>query len=1080
MAQILGLDIGIASVGWCVLDDEKHKITGLGVRIFTKAENPKDGASLALPRRLARSARRRLKRRRKRLDEIRSMMISDGLANSESEIDAIFAHVTEKQGSPYQLRAEGLDRRLTNEEWIRVLLHIAKHRGFQSNRKGVEKSNKEIGQLLEGIQDNESRLREKKYRTAGEMLWRDEKFALCKRNHGGSYSHTLSRSLLDQEVAALFAAQRKLSNHFASENFENKFRQAFKYQLPFASSGDILEKVGFCTFEKDKKRAPKMSYTAGYFILLTTLNHLRIFDCLSDGNFIERGLNSDERRALIQIAHKKDAIKYSDMRKALKLNDSSRFVGIPYQGSQPEEIAAAEKKTVKVMQGYHLMRKAFGKEAQAFWESLCRDIELLDAVARILTCEKSDDAIKGALEKLFLEKQVNLEAIKYLLPLSFQKFQHLSIEAMQKIIPGLEKGLTYDAACQEAGYNHSNVNNVQRQRFLPSLEEYALNCGEEIRNPVVTRALGQVRKVVNAVIRKYGALSQIHVELARDLAKPFDERKKIEKIQGENHAERERMVKDITTTFSNVFSPQNLPRGGDVLKYRLFREQNGVCAYSQIPFDRHRLFEENYAEIDHVIPYSRSFNDSMSNKVLVLCSQNRNKGKRTPWEFFGSDANRWDSFCDWVRVTIKNSQKQRNLLRTDFQESSSSDMKERNLNDTRYITRFAANWLRSSLLFAPDAPKNPVRTMAGRFTALLRGRWGLAKLKDREKNNLHHALDAAVIAATSQGMVTAVGEYEKKRELSKLKIELSGERHREPFPEPWPGFRFELKVLLSENPQEALKEIHLPETYSEEEKKNLKPIFVSRMPERKATGPAHADTVLSVRQDAHNRCACVKRISLQELKLEDLENIVGKERDWKLYEALKNRLEDFGNNPQKAFAEPFYKPAHDSQTAPIVRSIRVYDSTKSGVKVRGGLAANKPGSQIRVDVYRKNKKYYLVPHYVDDLARGILRTRAITQKKDQEDWDVIDENFEFLFSLFKNDLIKITEKNGKEITGYYITTDISGACIELKDHDASQNQRQRQRKGVKTVSLLEKYVVTPLGECYKVRREKRPEGKPLP
>lgn len=1077
MVQILGLDIGTTSVGWCVLDDEKHKITGLGVRIFTKAENPKDGASLALPRRQARSARRRLRRRRARLDEIRSMMIREGLTSSESEIDAIFDHVTEKQGSPYQLRSEGLDRLLANPEWIRVLLHIAKHRGFQSNRKSAEKDDKETGLLLDGIRENETRLQQNHYRTAGEMLWRDEKFAVCKRNHGGSYSHTLPRTLLNQEVAALFAAQRKLGNRFASEDFEKRFRQVFTYQLPFASGNDILEKVGFCTFEKDKKRAPKMSYMAGYFTLLTTLNHLRIFDCTVDRRSGERGLNRGERDTLIQLAHKKDTLKYSDLRKALQLPDSSRFIGLPYHGSQAEDISAAEKKSIKVMCGYHQMRKAFGKEGQALWKSFCSDTELLDAIAWILTCEKSDDAIKDALEKLFLRKQVNLEAIKYLLPLSFQKFQHLSIEAMQKIIPGLEKGLTYDAACQEAGYNHSNVNNVQRQRFLPSLEEYALNCGEEIRNPVVTRALGQVRKVVNAVIRKYGAFSQIHVELARDLAKPFNERKKIEKMQEENRAERERLVKDITTTFSHVFSSQNLPRGGDVLKYRLFREQNGVCAYSQIPFDRHRLFEENYAEIDHVIPYSRSFNDSISNKVLVLCSQNRNKGNRTPWEFFGGDVNRWNNFCDWARATIKNLQKQRNLLCTDFQDNASQDMKERSLNDTRYITRFAANWLRSSLLFAPDAPKNPVRTIAGRFTALLRGRWGLVKLKDREKNNLHHALDAAVIAATSQGMVTAVGEYEKKRELSKLKIELPGERHREPFPEPWPGFRFELKVLLSENPQEALKEIHLPETYSEEEKKNLKPIFVSRMPERKATGPAHADTVLSVRQDAHNRCACVKRISLQEFKLKDLENMVGKERDWRLYEALKKRLEAFDNNPQKAFAEPFYKPAHDSQTAPIVRSIRVYDSTKSGVKVRGGLAANKPGSQIRVDVYRKNQKYYLVPHYIDDLARGVLRTRAIVAHKKENEWTQINDSFEFLFSLFKNDLIRISfNKTHESFLGYYLGTDIDSARITLEAHDASESWR----KGVKTASLFEKYTVTPLGECYKVRREKRPEGKLLP
>lgn len=1077
MAQILGLDIGITSVGWCVLDNEKHKITGLGVRIFTKAENPKDGASLALPRRQARSARRRLKRRRARLDEIRSMMIYEGLASSESEIDAIFDHVTEKQGSPYQLRAEGLDRLLVNREWIRVLLHIAKHRGFQSNRKSAEKSDKETGFLLEGIKENETRLQQKRYRTAGEMLWRDEKFAVCKRNHGGSYSHTLPRSLLDKEVAALFAAQRKLGNRFASEDFEKRFRQVFTYQLPFASGNDILEKVGFCTFEKDKKRAPKMSYTAGYFTLLTTLNHLRIFDCTVDGRSGERGLNRSERDTLVQLAHKKDTLKYSDLRKALQLPNSSRFIGLSYQGSQAEDISAAEKKSLKVMLGYHQMRKAFGKEGQALWESFCGNTELLDAIAWILTCEKSDAAIRDALQKLFLQKQINLKAAEWLLSLSFQKFQHLSIEAMQKIIPGLKKGLTYDAACQEAGYNHADVNSVQKQRFLPSLEEYTLNCGEEIRNPVVTRALGQVRKVVNAVIRKYGALSQIHVELARDLAKPFDERKKIKKIQEENHAERERLVKDITTTFSNVFSSQNLPRGGDVLKYRLFREQNGVCAYSQIPFDRHRLFEENYAEIDHVIPYSRSFNDSMSNKVLVLCSQNRNKGNRTPWEFFGSDANRWYSFCDWVRVTIKNSQKQRNLLRTDFQESASSDMKERNLNDTRYITRFAANWLRSNLLFAPDAPKNPVRTMTGRFTALLRGRWGLAKLKDREKNNLHHALDAAVIAAASQGMVTAVGEYAEKRELSKLKVESSGKHYREPFPEPWPGFRSELKVLLSGNPQETLKEIHLPDNYSEEEKKNLRPIFVSRMPERKATGKVHDDTVRSIRQRPSDQRGCVSRIDLRGLTPAALETMVGKERDWKLYEALKKRLETFGNDPEKAFAEPFYKPANDNKKAPLVRSIRIYDTIKSGVKVRGGLAANSPGSQVRVDVYLKAQNYYLVPHYIDDIARGVLRTRAIVAHKEENKWIQINDSFEFLFSLFKNDLIRISfNRTHESFWGYYLGTDIDSARITLEAHDASESWR----KGVKTASLFEKYTVTPLGEYYKVKREKRPEGKPLP
>ena len=125
----IGLDIGIASVGWAVLqnnsNDEPVHIVDMGVRIFDKAEQPKTGDSLAAPRRDARSVRRRLRRRRHRLDRIKWLFQESGLI----EIDS-FMERYHKENLPdvYKLRYEALDRKLSDEELAQILLHIAKQR----------------------------------------------------------------------------------------------------------------------------------------------------------------------------------------------------------------------------------------------------------------------------------------------------------------------------------------------------------------------------------------------------------------------------------------------------------------------------------------------------------------------------------------------------------------------------------------------------------------------------------------------------------------------------------------------------------------------------------------------------------------------------------------------------------------------------------------------------------------------------------------------------------------------------------------------------------------------------------------
>jgi CRISPR-associated endonuclease Csn1 len=217
----------------------------------------------------------------------------------------------------------------------------------------------------------------------------------------------------------------------------------------------------------------------------------------------------------------------------------------------------------------------------------------------------------------------------------------------------------------------------------------------------------------------------------------------------------------------------------------------------------------------------------------------------------------------------------------------------------------------------------------------------------------------------------------------------------------------------------------------------------------------------------------VSKIKLADLKISDLENMVGMKRDRHLYEALKKRLQEFDNDAKKAFAENFYKPTSYGKNAPVVRSIRVYDNTISGIEVRGGKAAN--GEMVRVDVYTKSKKFFLVPHYVDDIARKRVKMHAIAANKDETEWDRIDDSYEFCFSLFKNDLVRVVDSKGKEIFGYYMVADRATSAITIEAHDNSWAKSER--PGVKTSKLFEKYVVTPLGEYYRVENEKPPTGK---
>ena len=1062
MRYVLGLDIGIASVGWCILNEDLQRIENLGVRTFTKAEHPKDGSPLAEPRRLARGMRRRIRRRAHRLERIRRLLVRTGFG-TQVEIEANLEASTIAGKTPYDFRAEGLDRKLSKEEWAKALYHIATRRGFKSNRKS-EENEKEGGKLLQGVRANAGLMEDKKYRTVGEMLAKDEKFSLYKRNKGGSYEHTLGRGDLLAEIELLFSRQRELGNPLTNPEFEESFSKIFAAQRHYASGDQVFKMIGHCTFENEKNgkenqpRAPKMGYSAERFALLTRLVNLRI---LRQGATIP--LDEEQRRSLMGMAYETKKVTYKQARKKLGLEEEDRFNGLSYQSDKkdPEEGTLAE------LKGYHGIKKAVeGSLGKIAWLNLSQQVDQLNFIAEALTYYKTDEDI----QKYLTEKEVPEEIQAAVLSLSFDRVIHLSNFALNQLLPHLESGKRYDEACTEVGYLHYSPHQVdQKKVLLPSLSE-------EMKNPVVRRTFAQTRKVVNAIIRKYGAPREIHVELARELNKPWDERQKIQKGQEEYQSQKEKAVQK----FKEISGRE--PKGADLLKFRLWGEQDGFCAYSQEYIDPTKLvYDPTYTEVDHILPYSRSFDDSMSNKVLVKTVQNQRKGNRTPYEYFAPD--QWNTFEVWVKTQKKLShRKKTNLLRKNFGDAEVAEMRNRNLNDTRYISRLISNYMREHLAFHEECEKNPVRVLNGQLTAFLRARWGL--LKNRSESDRHHALDAAVIAAASQRFVSRLSKHSKWRELWNIKIDENkyvdpetGEildspyrqslMENEKFPQPWEHFREELLVRLSPIAPTEIEKLNLP---SYREGIEVTPIFVSRAPYRNASGAAHQETIRSTRW-LKSGLTSVKT-PLAKLTLKNLEDMVGKERDWRLYEGLKERLEAFSGNGQKAFVEPFYKYRKDGTPGPIVRSIPLFSTGTAGVSVRQGIADN--DRMVRVDVYLKDKKYHLVPYYIADIVNKTVKDKAIIAGKSEEEWTQINKTFQFQFSLYPNDLVRIVTKK-ETFEGYYRGTHRGTGNITFDVHDRDQSIGKKgtiEGIGVKTAQSFQKLQVDPLGNKSFVSLEK--------
>lgn len=1056
----LGLDIGITSVGWSVINLDKERIEDLGVRIFNAAENPKDGSSLALPRRLARGRRRLLRRKAYRVERVKNLIIKENILTRD-ELNNLFSN---NDTNVWVARVEGLDRLLTNEEFSKVLINLSKRRGFKSNRK-LDKTDKESGEILTSIKANEEKMKELGYRTIGEYIYKeaksDEDIYTPLRNKFGKYKNCVSRDMIREEIHKIFEAQRKFGNKFASDDIEDKYLEIFNSQRPFSKFEDLEKMVGLCTFEKDKKykRAPKNSISAEEFVLYDNLNRLSI---LNKGN--KRKITNEERNIIIEEAYKKKEVKYSAIRKLLKLEEDDKFSTLTYNNDHSK----TENTRFVCMNGYHEIRKAIEHGiSKEYWESINSNRKLLNDISYVLSIAKTDEDIVEQLNK----RCVPIEIIEVVRDITFSKFSNLSIEALEKILPFVKEGYMYNEACEKAGYDFKAIYIGEKSYKLPIIEI------DEIVNPVVIRSLAQTRKVINAVIDKYGSPIGINIELARELAKNWKDRKVIDKEQKENRDRNDKIRSEIKTLTGKD------PTSSEVLKYKLWIEQNSECAYTQEKIYFENLFEVGYCEIDHILPFSRSFDDSINNKVLVIGRENQHKGNRTPYEYFGSDEERWDRFEIWVNSSKLNYKKKNNLLKKKFSKEEQREWKERNLQDTKYICRYISNFISNRLLFKESESKRKVININGRATAYLRAKWGLIKV--REDGDKHHALDAAVVAVATQGMINKISKYSKANELKYIRnndefidietgevVELEAYKYllKDKLPRPWLGFSEELIMRLSNNPRERLEKSPIKSYDEEFIESTVRPIFVSRMPFRKIGGKLFKETVYS--KENFTEEGFITKKNLSELTKKDFENIYNYNSDRKLYDALRERLEEFDWNSKKAFEAEFRKPTKDGKLGPVVKSVKV--KSKEPFKIKDAIDLNEGSvakeGMVRIDIYEKNERFYSVPVYRYQLLSRNIPKKAAVAAKTEDEWIYMDESYKFKFSIYKNDLIEIKYKKKDGYFGYYDSFDRSTALLTIETHDNSERYRGI---GIKAGVLdFNKYEVDILGKYYKVKNGK--------
>lgn len=838
MVWRLGIDVGTNSLGWAALNLENISevwvpvgLMDSGVRIFSDGRNPKDKQSNAAKRREPRGARKNRDRYLRRRARLMRELIEFGLLPDESGARKALEggkDVPLADTDPWILRARALDEKINSHQLGRAIFHLHQRRGFKSNRK-TDRADNEKGKVFDATQRTKEELKTKDARTLGELFGhprheaalhnqtakkgerKSQPLARVRKSGEGAkwqYDYYPTRELILDEFDAVWNAQKTYHPKELTDAARTRLRDTIEWQHPLKSPP-----VGKCTLIPTEERAAKALPSSQRSRIFQEVNALRI----SYPGEAQKGLTKEQRdkvvNKLLHPTNEKGTVKFTEIRKKiLKLSDRTTFNTESAKRPDLQGDATAAKMKHKNRWGDS-------------WFDL--DLQTQDEIIDRLINEEKEDVLVAYLRDV--HKLDPDQAFRVADCPLVSGYGSLSELALGKIQPHLEaEVLTFDKAVVEAGFSsHSNFETGEVfDKALPYygeiLERYvAFGSGDpkdsvekrygKIANPTVHVALNQIRSVVNDLLKRFGPPEQIVIELARSLPLSAKGKSELDKRQTSNRIANDKRRERLEKEFKQPDSYNNR------MRLRLYEDLDALgkrCVYTGEQIGGHNLFSAE-VEIEHILPFSRTFDDSYSNKTLSMLRANRDKGNQTPFEAFEKREG-----YDWEEISKRAAELPPNKTwrfgpdAMERYEKEEGGFLARQLTDTQYISRLAKGYL--SAIY-PGGKASNVWVIPGRLTADLRWQWGLdsvlhghnEEISEAQKKNRHdhrhHAIDAIVVACTDIGMLQRAAKQAKKNE------EKFDERLMAGVAEPWNGFRDDVAnsvrdIIVSHKPDHGIQD----------------------------------------------------------------------------------------------------------------------------------------------------------------------------------------------------------------------------------------------------------------------------------
>ena len=853
----LGLDIGTASIGYALIDEINGSIIASGVRIFPEAlegtsednKKPKN-----VERREKRSRRRQTRHKKLKQKRIREILFNARLLPSAEESVLEQTSKNSSPNEPYDLRKRALNEKLDFYELGRVFTHISRRIGFSGSVKkdNLEEDEKTDEQKKQEKDENEIK-GEIKNKTLGTYL---ADLPSQERKRG----RHIGRSMIEDEFDAIWNKQKQYHPDLLTEDLRDSLKKAIFWRR---HTFWRLKSLGKCPYEPESPLLMKADWKAQQYIMLQNLNNLRV----APNN---RQLKPEERQLVYDLMMSSAKVSFSSIRK--KLKNYWKENNIPTTSKFNFEYKADERKDLPGNATEALLRKVLGNDYANLSCSEKIKLEIAEQKfnvkyhkrlkgyrskhkgwrIEILDADETEKQEKVFIQKAVDDWQITKEQAKKLVDAPLPKdWIRFSKKVVDRILPQLEEGKEFQTTL-DALYPPHDIMGENRDK-LPSHHKVFSN----IRNPVVVRCLNETRKVINNLIATYGKPDYIRVELARNIKLAGKDKKKAMKINKKRRAQRGKARKFLAENNLEITD-------SNITKHILWEESNQRCLYSGNSICADDLFNNGEYQIEHIMPRSRSDDNSPNNLLLCKTEMNLQKRNHTPYEAFGGDTALWEEMVKRVKDKKLKLPKPKikRFIRESYPEELNEEQKKSRLTDTGYATcqirdfiatlysrKNAISWIKG------QPPK--VQVVNGQITSQIGRAWnvyhkfnkkfiGQFSTKKIRDDHRHHTLDAIIVALTSIERAQYIAKrFREKREegiayeeiVKNLRLRL-----------PWDEFH---------------KDVH----------NALEKIIVSYQVDAKVSGSFSKDTHMRKQKTKKNELRYVKRINLSDATANDIRNI---------------------------------------------------------------------------------------------------------------------------------------------------------------------------------------------------------------